>query len=77
MGILAVAIFAGFILVWGLLKRQNELKYVWCFGILLAVVAVHTLRVTTALHPIYRSEGEISHHVFWHAVFYQRPSALE
>jgi hypothetical protein len=23
------------------------------------------------LHPVYRSKGEISHHVFWHAVFYQ------
>ena len=23
------------------------------------------------LHPIYKSEGEISRHVFWHAVFYQ------
>ena len=72
--ILAVAIFAGLIMAWGLLKRQNELKYVWCLGILLAVLAVHMLRVTTALHPIYRSEGEISHHVFWHAVFYQLQS---
>jgi hypothetical protein len=69
--ILAVAVFASLIMAWGLLKRQNELKYVWCLGILLAVLAVHMLRVTTALHPIYRSEGEISHHVFWHAVFYQ------
>jgi hypothetical protein len=69
--ILAVAVFAGLIMICGLLKRQNELKYVWCLGILLAVLAVHMVRVTTALHPIYRSEGEISHHVFWHTVFYQ------
>jgi hypothetical protein len=69
--ILAVAILAGLITIWGLLKRQNELRRVWCFGILLAVLAVHTLWVTMTLHPIYRSEGEISHHVFWHGVFYQ------
>jgi hypothetical protein len=24
-----------------------------------------------ALHPIYKSGGEISHHVFWHSIFYQ------
>jgi hypothetical protein len=69
--ILAVAVFAGLITIWGLLKGRNELRRVWCLGILLAVVAVHTLWVTMTLHPIYRSEGEISHHVFWHAVFYQ------
>src|SRR5262245_60827194 len=69
--ILAVAIFTGLITICGLLKRRNELRRVWCLGILLAVLAVHTLWVVVALHPIYRSEGEISHHVFWHAVFYQ------
>jgi hypothetical protein len=69
--ILAVAIFAGLITIWGLLKRRSELRRVWCFGILLAVLAVHTLWVTMTLHPVYRSEGEISHHVFWHAVFSQ------
>jgi hypothetical protein len=69
--ILAVAIFAGLITIWGLLKRQNELRRVWCLGILLAVLAAHTLWVAMTLHPIYRSEGEISHHVFWHAIFYQ------
>jgi hypothetical protein len=69
--ILAVAVFAGLVTIWGLLKRRNELRRVWCLGILLAVLAVHTLWVTMTLHPIYRNEGEISHHVFWHAVFYQ------
>jgi hypothetical protein len=69
--ILAVAVFAGLIAIWGLLKRRNELRRVWCLGILLAVLAVHTLWVTMTIHPIYRSEGEISHHVFWHAVFFQ------
>jgi hypothetical protein len=69
--ILAVAVFAALITIWGVLKRRSELRRVWCLGILLAVLAVHTLWVTMTLHPIYRSEGEISHHVFWHAVFYQ------
>jgi hypothetical protein len=69
--ILAVAVFAGLITIWGLLKRRNELRRVWCLGILLAVLAVHTMWVMMTIHPIYRSEGEISHHVFWHAVFSQ------
>jgi len=69
--ILAVTIFAGLITIWGLLRRRNELRRVWCLGILLAVLAVHTLWTTMALHPIYNSKGEISHHVFWHALFYQ------
>jgi hypothetical protein len=69
--ILAVAVFAGLITICGLLKRRNELRRVWCLGILLAVLGVHTLWVTMTLHPIYRSKGEISHHAFWHAVFYQ------
>jgi hypothetical protein len=70
--ILAVAVFAGLIIIWGLLKRQNELRRVWCLGILLAVLAVHTLWVTMTLHPIYRSEGEISHHVFCRLQFHPR-----
>src|SRR5262249_23046758 len=69
--ILAVATFAGLITIRGLLRRRNELRRVWCLGILLAVLAVHTLWTTMTLHPIYKSKGEISHHVFWHAVFYQ------
>src|SRR5262249_33132042 len=69
--ILAVTIFAGLITIWGLLRRRNELRRVWCLGILLAVLAVHTLWTIMALHPIYNSKGEISHHVFWHALFYQ------
>jgi hypothetical protein len=69
--ILALAVFACLITLCGLIKRRNEFRRIWCFGILLAVLAVHTLWVTMMLHPIYRSEGEVSHHVFWHAVFYQ------
>jgi hypothetical protein len=72
--ILAVAVFAGLITISGLLKRRNELRRVWCLGILVAVLAVHTLWTTMTLHPIYKSKGEISHHVFWHAVFYQLQS---
>src|SRR5215472_3620828 len=72
--ILAVAVFAGLITICGLLKRRNELRRVWCLGILLAVLAGHTLWVTMTVHPIYKSKGEISHHVFWHAVFYQLQS---
>jgi hypothetical protein len=55
----------------GLLKQRSALRSIWWLGILLTVLAVHTLWVTITLHPIYRGKGEISHHVFWHAVFYQ------
>jgi hypothetical protein len=37
----------------------------------LAVLAVHTLWMTMTLHPIYRSEREISTSLFSLAVFYQ------
>jgi hypothetical protein len=69
--ILALAVFAALITIRGVLTRQNELRRIWSVGVLLAVLAAHTLWVTVTLHPVYRSKGEISHHVFWHAVFYQ------
>jgi hypothetical protein len=43
----------------------------WVTGALLAVWAAHYVVVSLALHPAYRERGEITHHVFWHAVFYQ------
>jgi ABC-type multidrug transport system fused ATPase/permease subunit len=45
----------------------------WSVAVLLAVWAVHATYVSVTLHPVYhsKSKGEISHHVFWHAVFYQ------
>jgi hypothetical protein len=69
--ILAVSLFAGFMIIREWLKRRKELRAIWYLGTVLAVLALHTLWVTMTLHPVYRSGGEISHHVFWHAVFYQ------
>src|SRR5262245_30995011 len=43
----------------------------WSAAVLLAVWAIHATYVSLNLHPVYQSKGEISHHVFWHAVFYQ------
>jgi ABC-type multidrug transport system fused ATPase/permease subunit len=43
----------------------------WSVAVLLAVWAVHATYVLVTLHPVYHGKGEISHHVFWHAVFYQ------
>jgi hypothetical protein len=56
---------------WGLLKRRSELRSICWLGILLTILLVHTLWVIMTLHPIYKSKGEISHHVFWQSVFYQ------
>jgi hypothetical protein len=69
--IVAVAVLAGFIAMRGLLKRRLELPRIWAAGVLVLVLASHTVWLTRALHPIYKSGGEISHHVFWHSVFYQ------
>jgi hypothetical protein len=66
---LALVAFA-IVLKW-LFDRRLELARLWSFGVLLSVLAVHTLYVSIALHPIYRVKGEISHHVFWHGVFFQ------
>jgi hypothetical protein len=69
--ILAVALFAGFVAIRGLLVGRKHLRRIWSAGVMFAVLGVHTLWVTVTLHPVYRSKGEISHHVLWHAVFYQ------
>jgi hypothetical protein len=69
--ILAVAVFGGVVAIRGLLTGLKELRCTWSLGVLLAVLAAHMLWITMTLHPIYRGKGEISHHVLWHAAFYQ------
>jgi hypothetical protein len=69
--ILAVAVLAVCVAMRGLLKRRLELPRIWAAGVLFVVLASHMVWLTVALHPIYKSGGEISHHVFWHSIFYQ------
>ena len=69
--ILAVAFFAGLLAIREILTGRKELRRLWSVSILFAVLGVHTAWVTMTLHPVYRGQGEITHHVFWHAVFYQ------
>ena len=69
--ILALAIFAAVIAIRELLSGRRELRRLFPVGVLLAVLGVHSLWITMSLHPVYRSDGEISHHMFWHSVFYQ------
>jgi hypothetical protein len=69
--ILAVAVLAGFLAMRGLLKRRLELPRIWAAGVLFATLASYMVWLTMALHPIYKSGEEISHHVFWHSIFYQ------
>jgi len=69
--VVGLALVAFLIVLNGLFDRRLELARLWSFGVLLSVLAAHTLYVSIALHPIYRAKGEISHHVFWHGVFYQ------
>jgi hypothetical protein len=58
-------------ILFAVLKRRLELSRIWAAGVLFAALALHMVWLTIALHPIYKSGGEISHHVFWHSVFYQ------
>ena len=44
--ILALAFFAGFVAIRGLLTGRKELRRIWSVGILFAVLGVHTLWVT-------------------------------
>jgi len=67
--VLGLAILATLVSIQALLNRRFKLVQVWSFGSLVIVLALHTVWVSAMLHPIYRDKGEISHHVFWHAVF--------
>ena len=69
--VLAVVVLGSSLAICGLSRRRFKLVLIWAAGILLAGLTLHLIWVTTALHPIYKNKGEISHHVFWHAVFYQ------
>jgi len=69
--ILSLGIYAGLIAIRGLVTRHNGLRRIWPFAVLLVTLATHMLWVTMTVHPVYGSKGEISRHVFWHAVFYQ------
>jgi hypothetical protein len=69
--ILAVTVLAGLLAFQGSLKRRFELVRMWAAGALFSVLGLYLVWVPMALHPIYKSNGEISHHVFWFAVFYQ------
>jgi hypothetical protein len=67
--VVAVAFLAGLMVMRGLLARRNELRHIWAFGVLIAVLSAPMLRIAISLHPVYKNE--ISHHVLWHAVFYE------
>jgi hypothetical protein len=70
------AIFAIVVLTVGLAleeirTKRTVLLRIWSFGILAVVAALQMLYVSQVLHPVYGEKGEIAHHAFWHAVFYQ------
>jgi hypothetical protein len=69
--IVAVSLLAIAVTTQDLLNRRFNLRQVWGFGVLLSVWFVHAIWTSMALHPIYKEKREISHHVVWHAIFYQ------
>jgi hypothetical protein len=66
-----VALLAALVSIHALFNRRFNPVQVWSLGVLLGVLVLHAVWVSAALHPIYKDKGEISHHVFWHAVFHQ------
>jgi hypothetical protein len=69
--ILAIMALAIVLAISGTLHGRLKIFRMWPAAVLLIVWALHAFYVSIALHPVYREKGEISHHVFWHAVFYQ------
>jgi hypothetical protein len=69
--IVAVSLLAIVVTTQDLLNRRFNLRRIWSFGVLLAVWFVHAVWTSMVLHPIYKEKREISHHVVWHAIFYQ------
>jgi len=69
--VVGVAALAALVSLRALLNSRFNPVQLWSLGVLLLVLAVHTVWASTALHPIYREKGEISRHVFWHAVFFR------
>ena len=69
--VVGVAALAALVSLRAVLNNRFNPVQLWSLGLLLLVLAVHTVWASTALHPIYREKGEISRHVFWHAVFFR------
>jgi hypothetical protein len=69
--VLSIVVLATLLGLSDLCRHRFGFTRFWSVGLLLVVWAIHVTYVALTLHPVYRSKGEISHHVFWHAVFYQ------
>jgi hypothetical protein len=68
--LLGVSLLAGTITIHDLRCRQFRLLRLWSIGILFGVWACQAIYVSVALHPVYNSNNEITHHVLWHSLFY-------
>ena len=67
----ALSLLAIAVALWKILQRRFNWRALWCWGILLGVWGLQAFLGSTALHPVYRDKGEISHHIVWHSLFYQ------
>ena len=69
----AAAILAlGLVVVFSeLLARKKLASGAWALAVLLAVGGVQTVHLTRSLHPVYKTDGALGYHGFWHALFYQ------
>jgi hypothetical protein len=67
----AVSLLAIAVALWEISQRCFRRRALWCWGTLLGVWALQAFLSAVALHPVYKDKGEISHHVVWHALFYQ------
>jgi hypothetical protein len=68
--IFGVTLLAFALTIQGFRIRKLKLLRLWSVGILAAVWGFQALYTSMVLHPIYKQEGYITHHVLWHSVFY-------
>jgi hypothetical protein len=72
----ALAIAVGAILLVDLVANgapvalRGALRHCWPALLALAIVVAGTQVVSLSLHPVYRQEGWLQHHAFWHSVYY-------
>src|SRR5262249_18509475 len=68
--IFATILLAVILTIHELRSHKFKLLRLWSIGIFAGIWALQTLYVSIVLHPVYKQNGEITHHVLWHSVFY-------
>jgi hypothetical protein len=54
----------------GKLDWRSRLARIWPVAVFLIVIVGHGGWVRLTLNPVYKQQGDLSHHMFWHAILY-------